>query len=363
MILPNWNLSFGFLIFHLIHSQQLFTDFINIMELFDLAKTLIDLASPTGQEHKVVQFLTEYLQAAGFDLQLQEVNAGRANIYARVGDPLVVLSTHTDTVLPHVPLREDEEFLYGRGACDTKGIIAAQIKAAEKLRSDGVKDFGLLFVVGEEAGSDGARAASIIPNRCRFLINGEPTENKLALGSKGALRLEVTAQGRAAHSAYPEQGESAIEKLLDFLNGVRNFSLPTHAILGDSTCNIGTIAGGVQANVIPDFAKAELMFRLVTDSGAIRQMLTDLASRWRGGIQIRYTFECEPVLMEALEGFETTVVAYTTDIPLLKNWGRPLLFGPGSILHAHTPDERIDKKELARAVEIYYNMTRMLLHR
>ncbi len=328
------------------------------MDVCHLAKALIQIASPTGHEQGVVDFLRVYLEAAGFQVHLQKISDGRANIYAAVGEPRVVLSTHTDTVLPQVPFQQDEEFIYGRGACDAKGIIAAQIKAAEKLRAAGVRNFGLLFVVGEEQGSEGALAANTIPNQCRFLIDGEPTGNKLALGSKGALRVEVVTRGRAAHSAYPQQGESAIVKLLDLLNEVRTFSLPAHEVLGETTCNIGTINGGVQANVIPDFARAELMFRTVTNGSAIKNLLAQAVA---GRAEIRYNFECEPVLMEALDGFETTVAAFTTDIPLLTNWGRPLLFGPGSILDAHTPHERIAKRELARAVELYCRMVDKLL--
>jgi acetylornithine deacetylase len=330
------------------------------LELFDLTAALIQLESPTGSEPRVTRFLREYLEAAGFTVRFQEVSKEHSNVYAQIGEPAVVFSTHTDTVLPLLPFREDGDFIYGRGACDAKGIIAAQIKAAEKLLAAGARNFGLLFVVGEERGSDGAKAANEIPNRCRFLINGEPTENKLALGSKGALRVEVATTGRAAHSAYPQQGDSAILKLLDVLADIRGLALPSHHLLGETTCNIGTISGGIQANVIPDAAQAELMFRTVAETDALKNLLAEtIQSR----ATLNYIFECAPVLLEALAGFETTVVAYTTDIPLLTNWGRPLLLGPGSILDAHTPHERIAKKELERAVEIYFAMAERLLSR
>jgi len=329
-----------------------------IVNLFDLTKALIDLASPTGNEGEVVQFLKEYLEKAGFDVQLQEVSTGRANIYARIREPVFVFSTHTDVVPPHLPAREDDEFIYGRGACDAKGIIAAQIKAAEKLRDDGVKNFGLLFVVGEESGSDGARAANNLLNRCRYLINGEPTENKMALGSKGALRVKIKTTGKAAHSAYPQQGDSAIIKLLDVLNDVRSLSLPTDVVLGETTCNIGTISGGIQANVIPDSAEAELMFRLVTPAGQIKNRIEEIAN---DHAKLHYTFECEPVYLQSIAGFETTVVSFTTDIPLLTNWGKPFLLGPGSILDAHTQRERIGKKELEQSVELYCKIADQLL--
>jgi acetylornithine deacetylase len=328
------------------------------LELFDLTRKLIELASPTGQEAAVVDFLREYLETTGFTVQLQPLERGRANIFACTGEPLLVFSTHTDTVPPHVACREDEDYIYGRGACDAKGIIAAQIKAVEKLRAEGMHNAGLLFVVGEESGSDGARAANSIPNRCRFLINGEPTENELALGSKGALRVVITASGLAAHSAYPERGESAILKLLDILNDLRVMSLPSDQVLGKATCNIGTIAGGIQANVVPDSAKAEVMFRIVADLGSMKKSLAEAV---RDRAELRYTFECEPVFLQGLEGFETTVVAFTTDIPLLTNWGKPFLLGPGSILDAHTPGERISKRELVEAVELYCRLARKVL--
>lgn len=323
------------------------------MNVFELTRELISIPSISGDERAVAEFLSEYLSAAGFEVELQEAAEGRPNVYARRGDPDVVLSTHTDTVPPYVEFREDDEFIYGRGACDTKGIIAAMLKAGEALIESSVTDFGLLFVVGEEAGSVGARVANSIPNRSRYLINGEPTESKLALGSKGALRVILRARGRAAHSAYPEMGESAVEKLLDVLDELRRVELPRDETLGRSTMNIGMIKGGVAANVIPPEAEAELMFRVVTSSDSLKRIIEGVTG---SRVEIDYTFGCDPVFTEKLNGFETTVVAFTTDIPALTNWGKPLLFGPGSILDAHTPGERISKQELARAVDVYRRM-------
>jgi acetylornithine deacetylase len=323
------------------------------MNVFELARKLISIPSISGDERAVAEFLAEYLSGAGFEVELQEAAEGRPNVYARRGDPEVVLSTHTDTVPPYVEFREDDEFIYGRGACDTKGIIAAMIKAGEALKEADVTDFGLLFVVGEEAGSVGARVANSIPNRSRYLINGEPTESKLALGSKGALRAILRARGRAAHSAYPEMGESAIEKLLDVLNDLRRVKLPRDETLGASTMNIGMLKGGVAANVIPPEAEAELMFRVVTSHDSLKRIIEGVVD---SRAEVEYTFGCDPVFTEKLDGFETTVVAFTTDIPALRNWGKPLLFGPGSILDAHTPGEKISKKELASAVDTYRQM-------
>jgi acetylornithine deacetylase len=330
------------------------------MNVFDLTRHLISIPSVSGDEKRVADFLADYLTSAGFEVELQLAEGDRPNVYARHGTPDVVLSSHTDTVPPYLDFSEDDHFIYGRGACDAKGIIAAMVKAAEGLIESGTTDIGLLFVVGEEAGSIGARRANTIENRSRYLINGEPTESKLALGSKGALRVVLKAGGRAAHSAYPHMGESAIEKLLDVLRDLRRRELPVDGRLGATTMNIGRIKGGVAANVIPAEAEAELMFRVVTDSDSLKRIVEQAAAE---RAEIEYTFACEPVFAEALEGFETAVVAFTTDIPLLTNWGRPLLFGPGSILDAHTPHERISKRELKEAVDVYAQMTMRLKER
>jgi acetylornithine deacetylase len=323
------------------------------MNVFELTRKLISIPSISGDEKSVAEFLAEYLSAAGFQVELKDAAAGRPNVYAQRGDPDVVLSTHTDTVPPYIEFGEDDEFIYGRGACDAKGIIAAMLKAVEALIESNVTDFGVLFVVGEEAGSIGARKANKIPNRSRYLINGEPTELKLALGSKGALRAGFKATGRAAHSAYPEKGESAIDKLLGVLGDLRNAELPTDPTLGATTMNIGMIKGGVAANVIPPEAEAEVMFRVVTHNESLKQLIEGIAvSR----VEVEYTFACDPIFTEKVDGFETTVVAFTTDIPLLENWGKPLLFGPGSILDAHTAGEKISKLELVAAVETYKRM-------
>lgn len=327
------------------------------MNVFELTKRLIEIPSVSGEEKEVAQFLADYLKGVGFQVEMQEVAENRPNVYARRGDPEVVLSTHTDTVPPYFGFSEDGDYIYGRGACDTKGLMAAMIKAAELLVQSGVNDFGLLFVVGEEAGSPGARAANQISNRSRYLINGEPTESKLALGSKGALRAVLKSHGRAAHSAYPEMGESAIDKLVVVLSDLRQTDLPKDETLGATTMNTGVIKGGVAANIIPAEAEAELMFRIVKSADDVKRMIEErIADR----VEVEYTFSCDPVFTERLEGFETSAVAFTTDIPLLTNWGRPLLFGPGSILDAHTANEKISKRELADAVDVYTEMVRRL---
>jgi acetylornithine deacetylase len=264
-----------------------------------------------------------------------------------------------DTVPPHIPSREDDEFIWGRGACDAKGIMAAMIQAAEGLLAEGVRNFALLFVVGEERNSAGALAAARDRRGSRWLVNGEPTENKLALGSKGALRFEAEARGRMAHSAYPELGESAIDKLLDFLEAIRRLPLPTDPVLGPSTLNIGTIAGGRAPNVIPDEARAEIMVRLVGDPAPIREAFQRAAA---GRVELREVLTVPAVHLKALDGFETTVVAFTTDIPAFGGaWGEPLLIGPGSIHVAHTMHEHVAKSQLLEAVEIYKRIVKTLL--
>jgi len=259
-----------------------------------------------------------------------------------------------DTVPPFIPSREDDEFIWGRGACDTKGIIASMLIAAERLLEQGVRNFGLLFVVGEERNSAGAYHAAQNPRGSKFIINGEPTENHLALGSKGALRYELIARGKMAHSAYPHLGESAIEKLLDALEAIRRIEFPVDPILGPSTLNIGTIRGGRAPNVIPDEARAEIFIRLVCDSTSTREAIAEAVG---DKVELNDVLEIPAIHMAAVEGLPTTVVAYTTDIPAFNGaWGQPLLFGPGTIHVAHTLDERVPKRQLLDAVEIYQKM-------
>lgn len=333
------------------------------MNLIELTRRLIDTPSPTGDEHGVSAFLFSYLEGLGYSVERQEVEEGRANLIATLEEPArVVLSTHMDCVPPHIASAEDEEYVYGRGACDAKGIIAAQVMAAERLRAEGTTSIGLLFTVDEEMGSLGARAANnhARARDCRYLVNGEPTDNMLATGSKGSLRLIIRTRGRAAHSAYPEHGESAIEKLLDVLVSLRAASWPTDDFLGETTCNIGVVGGGTRPNVIPAEARAELQIRLVTDAAVVKEVIERAADN---RAEVEYLSTAAPVHMLHLEGFEQCVVRFTTDIPHLTKWGVPLLIGPGSILLAHTKEERIAKSELARAVELYTELVRALVSR
>ena len=274
------------------------------MDLIALARKLVDIPSLTGEEEKVGRFIASYLQSLGYNAELQEVGANRYNVIATTeAAPRVVLSTHMDTVPPFIPANEDDERIYGRGACDAKGIIAAQIAAAERLRKEGVNELGLLFTVDEEMGGMGARAANehSIASQVRFLINGEPTDNKLAKGTKGSLRLTINTEGRAAHSAYPENGESAIETLLDVLSSIRKCQWPSDDFFGETTCNIGVISGGQRPNVVPAEARADLQIRLVTEAAAVKSILERAIA---GRAQVEYRSEHSPVRLRATEGFE-----------------------------------------------------------
>jgi acetylornithine deacetylase len=330
------------------------------MNLFELTRKLIDIPSVTGDERTVGEFLKTYLKSLGYNVETQEVAADRFNVIATTAAaPVVMFSTHMDTVPPFIVSTEDDARIYGRGACDAKGIIAAQIMAAERLRGEGVDQVGLLFTVDEEMGSLGAQVAnhSVSAARPAFLINGEPTDNRLSAATKGSLRLTLKTRGRAAHSAYPEQGESAIEKLLDVLSDVRKCVWPTDELLGETTCNIGVISGGTRPNVIPEEAEAVLQFRLVSDAGIVKNRLKNAIG---GRAEIEYLSEHEPIRLHTIAGFEQCTVRFTTDIPYLSNWGVALLLGPGSILNAHTDHESVKKHELTTAVDLYVGLARAL---
>ncbi len=332
-------------------------------DIFQLTRKLVDIESVTNHEAAAGEFLFETLSplSARFSGQVERcpVKADRFNVFAYWGEPLVTLSTHMDTVPPFFPSREDEEFIWGRGSADAKGIIASMIAAAEGLLESGARNFGLLFVVGEERNSAGAYTAAQNPRGSRFLINGEPTENKLALASKGILRYEIEARGKLAHSAYPELGESAIDKLLDALQEIRKIALPEDPLLGPSTLNIGVISGGRAPNVVPDAAVAEIAVRLVGDPAPVRQAMIDAAG---SRAEVREILCIPAINFERLDGFETSIVAYTTDVPAFgDSWGKPFLLGPGNIHVAHTNEERVSKKELLAASSIYRQIVRKLL--
>jgi len=329
------------------------------MDPIKLTRKLVDIESISGNEGAVGAELYEQLCRLGYTTHKMPVAHERFNVVATLDDrpPQVVFSTHMDTVPPFIPSSEDHENIYGRGSCDAKGIIAAQIAACERLRKEGAAA-GMLFVVGEERDSLGAKIANDSPPGSRFLINGEPTENKIALASKGALRVEIVAKGKMAHSAYPELGESAIEKLLTALDRLRKMKLPQNPEVGPCTLNIGLIEGGRAPNVIPDHAKAQLLYRLVGPSDELRRQISETIA---GLAQAEFVLEIPFMKLQTVAGIATMVAAFTTDIPALSQWGAPVLLGPGSIHVAHTEREYISKKQLHEAVDLYCTIAKQLL--
>ncbi|MBA3850079.1 MAG: peptidase dimerization protein [Opitutus sp.] len=312
------------------------------------ARGLMDLESTTGSEAACGRKLAADLRALGWQVREQPVAGDRFNLLATVGEPRVTFSTHFDCVPPFFPSRVEGGRLVGRGACDAKGILAAQVAAAERLRARGETRVALLFVVGEERGSDGAKAANTLPNSSRFLINGEPTDLRLGTATRGGLRVRLHAAGQAAHSGYPELGESATEKLLDCLETLRRAEWPADPVLGRTHFNIGLLSGGVAPNVIPPQAQAELFFRTVGDAAVIRRRVAELVG---ARVRIEETAHVPLVRLHTVPGFGTAVFSYATDVPFLGNWGRPLLYGPGSIHVAHTDREFLDLAELRAAID------------
>lgn len=332
-----------------------------------LTRELVEIESTTYYEGAVGDFAAGFLAGRGWQVETMSVpqpadstaTGPRWNVYAGPtdGDPELVFSTHLDTVPPYIPFSEDKEFLYGRGVCDAKGIAAAQIAAAERLRAEGFR-VGLLFVAGEERDSAGAKVANLNPKGSRFLINGEPTDNRLALASKGALRAILRSSGKMGHSAYPELGESAVHKLVEALANLLKIELPVTEDIGPSTLNIGQMHGGYAPNVIADKAEAHVLTRLVGDSAPVRQAILEAT---KGLADVEFALEIPFVRLRGVEGLPTMIAKFTTDIPWLDQWGEPLLLGPGSIHVAHTPYEKIAKKELFEAVGLYIQVAKNLL--
>ena len=333
----------------------------NEMSLFELAKDLINVPSVTGQESEIAEFLIVFLKSQGSDIQTQNVLGNRKNVLATAGSkPRIILCTHLDTAPPYFAASEDEDHICGRGACDAKGIMASMIWAARELKDSGLKNIGLLFVVGEEADSIGAKKANDLDIGSDFIVVGEPTENKLGLGHKGMIMFRLAFRGKSAHSAYPQFGVSAIEKLMDALQNVRSLDLGVDSLLGASTLNIGKIEGGLAANIIADHASAELSIRSALPTAQILEKVKIAVGQVA---EIHIQSQSEPQRLFTVPGFEQVVVPYGTDIPYLKpkNFGKPLLLGPGSAILAHTEDEKVEKRQLSEAVEIYKNLAKMLL--
>ena len=325
----------------------------------DLTRALVDIDSTTGREQEIGAWLSRFLRDRGYRVVEQPVADGRFNVFAQLdAPPQVVFSTHFDCVPPFFPCRRELGMIFGRGSCDAKGILAAQVIAVERLREKGERRIGMLFVAGEERGSDGARVANDrAPAGVKYLINGEPTDNRLGMATRGVLRVRLRASGRAAHSSFPELGDSAIDKLLDALMVMRGVALPEDPILGRTHYTVGLIEGGVAPNVVSPHASAELLFRIVGDGAPVRAALKVIETI----VAVELVLDIPAVRMHTVPGFETAVFPYTTDIPLLTRWGTPLLLGPGSIHVAHTDDEHVALDELHHAVELYERVAMQLL--
>jgi len=332
------------------------------MDLVTLTRQLVDIESITGNEATVGHFLQQELRKLGYESRLIPVEGERANVWAtspQEPTPAIVFSTHMDTVPPFIPSSEDANKIFGRGSCDAKGIIAAQIAAAERLKREDIF-VGLLLLVGEERDSAGAKVANQRAYGCKFLINGEPTENRIAIASKGSLRATITATGRMAHSAYPELGDPAINKLIEALHRLQQMKLPSDPDIGPCTMNIGVIEGGRAPNVIADHARAQLLYRLVGPAKPLRDEIVSTAGDLA---TVEFTLEIPAVRLRTFEGLPTMVAAFTTDVPALRNWGQPILIGPGSIHVAHTEGEYVEKKALNEAVELYCGIAKKLAAR
>ncbi len=324
----------------------------------DLARQLLIIPSPTGQEQAVCAWMADYLRGLGYTVVRQPVSEGRDNLYARRAAPVVVLSTHLDTVPPDVPFHEDATTLYGRGSCDAKGLVAAMVAAAERLHDTGEDRVGLLFVVGEEDGSDGARAAVSLEPKGRFLVNGEPTENQLVVAQKGALRVTLRASGRASHSGYPELGDSAVNHLLDALERIRRIALPVDPLLGPATLNIGLVEGGSAPNVLAPSASAALLIRLVGPGAPVRAAILAAAG---GDVAVEFPLEIPVHRAPSLPGWPEIAVAFSSDLPFFGAWGTGYQLGPGSIHVAHTDREHLRKQDLLAGVDRYEQLVRALL--
>jgi acetylornithine deacetylase len=321
------------------------------------ARELIDIDSTTGREGEAGAWLASRLRGLGYTVTEQRLDRGCGNVLATLDEPSVVFSTHFDCVPPFFPSDVRDGRLYGRGSCDAKGILVAQLAAAERLRAAGERRIGLLFVVGEERGSDGAELANRSPAGSKFLINGEPTDNRLAVATRGNLRVKLRASGRAAHSAAPERGESAIDKLIDALVRLRKIELPADPELGRTYYTIGLIEGGVAPNVVPPHAWAEVMFRIVGSPDEVLRAIAPLEPL----VALEEVLRVPTVRLHTVPGFDTAVLPFTTDIPFLDRWGTPLLYGPGSFLLAHTSQEHLAIDELHAAIDGYVRLAKHCL--
>jgi acetylornithine deacetylase len=323
-----------------------------------LLSELVAIPSVTGSEEPVLAFLERRYASSGWIVDSMEVAPDRRNLFVHRGHPSVVLTTHADTVPPFFPPRREGDVLMGRGACDAKASLAAQAIALEELARDGTSEVGLLVLVGEERGSDGALAANRRPHLARYLVGGEPTGSRFVAGSKGCLRIEVEARGVSGHSSEPSTGRSAVDPLLEFLNSLRAMKLPEHPTFGATTMNIGVLQAGTAPNVIAESARAEIIFRT---GEPIETLLAHIRPMAQGRVEVRVGYRSDPVSFRCPKESPGEIVSFACDLPLLPAWGEPILFGPGSIRDAHGAEERVSLAEVASAVGVYVGLVRGLL--
>jgi acetylornithine deacetylase len=326
--------------------------------MFELAQQLMAIPSVSGGEKEIGQFLTELLYTRRYRVEKQFLIPNRFNVLAFAGRPRVILCTHMDTVPPMLPVSEDDRFLYGRGACDTKGIIAAMVEAGDRLRAQGVDSFGFLFVVGEETNGGGAKLANTLQWESEFVVVGEPTENRMAVAQKGTLMVDLSFKGRAAHSGYPEEGVSAIEGLWKILQECSAADWGNDPVLGKGTLNVGVFKGGEAGNIVPCEASASIMIRTTEPRAAAEQRLRGIVG---DRAEMSVVAGSDPYRMHVVEGFETMVASFGSDAPYLGKLGKPLMIGPGSILDAHTTNEKISKQEMIEGAAIYERLVKTLL--
>ncbi|KCV70335.1 hypothetical protein H696_02662 [Fonticula alba] len=347
-------------------SQPVAGQAFNDADTVDTLREMVRIESISGNELRMSQWLADRLMGAGWDVEQQQVEPSRYNVLAY--HPAnrhrlkALFSSHIDTVPPFLPFSENAETMFGRGTADAKGSVSAMIHAAESLNStiaavEGVIDptqLGLLFVVGEEVNHIGMRHANELNlHSVEHFVSGEPTESLLAVGHKGMWKFRLEIFGRAAHSGYPHLGESAISPMLDLLRELNTMALPVSDLLGPTTLNIGILGGGVAANVVPDYASAEIMVRVSTNLAEVKTLIERVV---RDRATITDLSENEPFICDTIPGFNTTIVAYNTDLPFFEGDHKSYLLGPGSITVAHTDDEQISKRELVDAVGLFRRM-------
>ena len=317
--------------------------------MIDFLIQIMGVESTSGMENSVADHIKDNFAPPGAELEIQEISNGTRNLFYKWGNPRIIFCSHFDTVPPYIPPRIEGDTIYGRGSCDAKGQIAVLAEVCKKLHEKGETNFGLLMLAGEEVGSYGARRANELITGCEYVIVGEPTENKLIKAQKGNMLAEVEFFGKAFHSGYPEHGDNAIQRMVDFVNALNALEFPVDPVLGETTYNIGNLSADNARNIVSDHVSMKIFFRttFLTHEILIEKVLSIIDENTK----IEFAYGDPPIEFHTIEGFETGVVSYGSDAPELTNLGKPLLYGPGSIFNAHTDNEHITIPEIEKAVE------------